>query len=133
MRFFQAWLLRNLTLLDALSFYFLWGQKLTLIFFFTLQYCIGFATHQHESTTGVHVFRIPNPPSTSPHTPSQCTSPKHPAPCIEHRLVIRLLYDIIHVWEKCHSPKSSHPLPLPQSPKDCSIHTQWNITHLNQF
>ena len=23
---------------------------------------------------------------------------------------------------KCHSPKSSHPLPLPQSPKDCSIH-----------
>ena len=23
---------------------------------------------------------------------------------------------------ECHSPKSSHPLPLPQSPKDCSIH-----------
>ena len=23
---------------------------------------------------------------------------------------------------QCHSPKSSHPLPLPQSPKDCSIH-----------
>ena len=22
----------------------------------------------------------------------------------------------------CHSPKSFHPLPLPQSPKDCSIH-----------
>ena len=22
---------------------------------------------------------------------------------------------------QCHSPKSSHPLPLPQSPKDCSI------------
>ena len=23
---------------------------------------------------------------------------------------------------QCHSPKSSYPLPLPQSPKDCSIH-----------
>ena len=23
---------------------------------------------------------------------------------------------------QCHSPKSSHPRPLPQSPKDCSIH-----------
>ena len=29
---------------------------------------------------------------------------------------------ILYMFQ-CHSPKSSHPLPLPQSPKDCSIHT----------
>ena len=72
-------------------------DSLLLLLLFTLQYCIGFAIHQHVSATGVHVFPILNPLHYHPSGSSQCTSPKLPVSCIKPGLVIHFLYDIIHV------------------------------------
>ena len=70
---------------------------------------------------------VPHPEPSSllhPHT-IPLGRPSAPAPSIQYRasnLDWQLVsYMILYVFQ-CLSPKSSHPLPLPQSPKDCSIH-----------
>src|SRR5574341_1047585 len=70
---------------------------------------------------------VPHPEPSSllpPHTiPLGC--PSAPASSIQYRasnLDWRLVSYMILYMFQCHSPKSSHSLPLPQSPKYCSIH-----------
>ena len=70
---------------------------------------------------------VPHPEPSSllpPHT-IPLGHPSAPAPSIQYRASNLdwwlVPYMILYVFQ-CHSPKSSYPLPLPQSPKDCSIH-----------
>jgi len=67
----------------------------------------------------------PEPTSHLPPRTIPLGHPSAPAPSILYHASNLdwwfISYMILYMFQ-CHSPKSSHPFPLPQSPKDCSIH-----------
>ena len=82
----------------------------------------------HTSTWISHgCTRVPHPEPLShlpPHT-IPLGHPSTPAPSIlfhTSNLDWRFVSHMILYMFQCHSPKLSHPCPLPQSPKDCSRH-----------
>ena len=67
----------------------------------------------------------PEPPSLLPPCTIPLGRPSAPAPSIQYHasnLDWRFISYMILYMFQFHSPKSSYPLPLPQSSKDCSIH-----------
>ena len=103
------------------SFFFLFFN-LILFLNFTILYCFCQISKwiHHRYTCVPH----PEPSSLLPPHTIPLGHPSAPVPIIQYcvsNLDWRLIpYMILYVFQ-CHSPKSSHPLPLPQSPKDCSL------------
>ena len=68
----------------------------------TLQYCIGFAIHQHESATGIHVLPILNTPPSSLPIPSLWVIPVH-QPLASSIFCMCLICRVYLSWHKAYS------------------------------
>ena len=111
---------------NVFSFFFSLCKRIFFLFYFILLYntvlVLPYITWICHGCT-----RVPNPKPPS-HLPSHTISlghPSAPAPSILYpalNLDWRFVSYMLLYMFQCHSPKSSHPLPLPQSAKDCSIH-----------
>ena len=116
---------------EDLSFWNQWQIHLKKLFIYfnwrliTLQYCSGFCHTLTWISHGCTYVPHPESPSHIPpypipqgHTSASAQNTLSHASNLDWQFVS---YMILYLFQ-CHSPKSSHPLPLPQSPKECSIH-----------
>ena len=81
---------------------------LIVLYFLTLQYCIGFAIYQYESATGIHCVPQPEPsslilPRTIPLGPPSAPAPsiQYPASNLDWRLISYMILYCAHLCMKC--------------------------------
>ena len=84
----------------------------------------------------VYTCSHPEPPSHLPPHTIPLDHPSAPAPStLYHALTLDwrfFSYMILYMFQ-CHSPKSSHPLPLPQSPKDFYTSVSLLLSHIQGY
>jgi len=109
--FFFTWILKYVYYqihIFFLFFFFLWWSAFIYLFIFSILIKKNYTCVPHPEPSFLLL----------PHT-IPLGRPSAPAPSIQHRalnLDCHLVsYMTFHMFQ-CHSPKSSHPLPLPQSP-----------------
>ena len=113
----------NITVLFRVHFIYLFMIFIFTLFCFTILYwfCHTLTWISHGCTW------VPNPEPPSPLPPHiiSLDHPRAPTPSILYPVLNIdwwfISYMIVHMFQ-CYSPKSSHPLPLPQSLKVRSIH-----------
>ena len=96
--------------------------NVTLFYFIILYWFCHTSTWIHHGCTWV--TNLEPPSHLLPYNIS-LGHPSAPAPSILYptsNLDWQFISYMILYMFQCHSPKSSHPLPLPQSPKVCAIH-----------
>ena len=100
-------------------------KKIFFYYFFFIYNIVLVLPYINMNPPWVYTCSHPEPPSHLPPHTIPLGHPSAPAPSFLYpasNLDWRFVYYMILYMFQCHSPKSSHPLPLPQSPKDCSIH-----------
>ena len=106
-----------LFIFNLLFFNFILFLNFTILY----QFCQISKWIRHRYTCVSH----PEPSSLLPPHTLLLGHPSVPAPSIQYRasnLDWQLVSYMIFYMFQCHSPKSPHPLPLPQGPLDWSIH-----------
>ena len=104
------------------------------LFYFTTLYwfCHTLTWICHECTCVCHL----EPPSHLPPHPISLGHPSAPAPSILYlasNLDWQFVSHMIIYMFQCHSPISSHPHPLPQSPKDFKASASVLLSHIQGY
>ena len=96
----------------VLCFYFITSGFIIFFFTYNIVFVLPYIDlNPLPSNLPPHSIPLGHPSTPAPSTLSHASN-------LDWRFVSHMIFYMF----QCHSPKSSHPCPLPRRPKDCSIH-----------